>query len=70
VGLFVRHADEWDWLRSTLSIQKIKDLLQDEYKGGKIDRFEIPGLVSPFQFSIHDSNNANQMRHRMLFIFY
>lgn len=44
VGFFVRHDDEWDWLRSALSIAKIKELLQDEYKGGKIDRFEVPAL--------------------------
>jgi hypothetical protein len=45
VGLFVRHDDEWDWLRSLLSISKIKELLGEEYQGGKIDRFEIPNLV-------------------------
>jgi hypothetical protein len=42
----VRNADEWDWLRSLLSIAKVKELLGEEYKGGKIDRFEIPNLVS------------------------
>lgn len=44
VGFFVRNADEWDWLRSTLSIEKIKELLGQEYRGGKIDRFELPNL--------------------------
>ena len=44
VGLFVRHSDEWDWLRSLLSIAKIKELLSDEYRGGKIDRFEVSTL--------------------------
>jgi hypothetical protein len=43
VGFFVRHDDEWDWLRSTLSIPKIRELLEEEEKGRKIDRFEIPG---------------------------
>jgi hypothetical protein len=46
VGFFVRNDDEWDWLRSLLSIAKIKDLLEGEYKGGNIDRFEFQNLVS------------------------
>ncbi|KAH6673038.1 hypothetical protein B0J14DRAFT_481972 [Halenospora varia] len=41
VGFFVRNDDEWDWLRSTLTVAKIRELLEDEDKGGKIDRFEI-----------------------------
>ena len=45
VGFFVRNDDEWDWLRSTLSTATIKDLLEEEYRGGQIDRFEIPNLV-------------------------
>lgn len=44
VGFFVRHADEWDWLRSTLSVKKIQQLLGEEYKGGRIDRFEFPHI--------------------------
>ncbi|KAF2014504.1 DUF1446-domain-containing protein [Aaosphaeria arxii CBS 175.79] len=44
VGFYVRHDDEWDWLRSLLTIDKIKHLLDEEYKGGKIERFEIPGI--------------------------
>lgn len=44
VGFFVRDQEEWDWLRSTLSVDKIKELLGEEYRGGKIDRFEIPGV--------------------------
>ncbi|KIW04668.1 uncharacterized protein PV09_04407 [Verruconis gallopava] len=34
VGFWVRHDDEWDWLRSILTIDKIKYLLDEEYKGG------------------------------------
>lgn len=44
VGFFARHDDEWDWMRSLLSIEKIKELLGEEYEGGKIDRFEIRGI--------------------------
>lgn len=44
-GFFVRHDDEWDWLRSFLTIPKIIELLgPEEYKGKPIDRFEIPRL--------------------------
>ncbi|KAL4919158.1 hypothetical protein BDW62DRAFT_217046 [Aspergillus aurantiobrunneus] len=44
-GFFVRHDDEWDWLRSFLTIPRIIDLLgPEEYNGKPIDRFEIPHL--------------------------
>jgi hypothetical protein len=44
VGFYVRHDDEWDWLRSLLTIDKIKQMLDEEYVGGKIERFEMPGI--------------------------
>ena len=53
VGLFVRHADEYDWLRSLLSIAKIKELLRDEYTGNKVDRWEFPNVWS-VHFVLHD----------------
>ncbi|EON67605.1 hypothetical protein W97_06973 [Coniosporium apollinis CBS 100218] len=43
-GFFVRHDDEWDWLRSLLTIEKIKQMLDLEYHGGVVERFEIPGI--------------------------
>jgi len=36
VGFWVSHNDEWEWLRSLLSIDTIKQLLADEYKGKPI----------------------------------
>jgi hypothetical protein len=39
VGFWVRHKDEWDWLRHTLSVENIKRLLADEYKGKKVVSF-------------------------------
>ena len=36
VGFWVRHKDEWDWLRTLLSTETIKRLLADEYNGKKI----------------------------------
>lgn len=54
VGFFVRHDDEWEWLRSLLTVSKIKAMLgPEEYKGGAIDRFEIPGLRA-VHFLLHD----------------
>ncbi|KAK4934630.1 hypothetical protein LTR10_024161 [Elasticomyces elasticus] len=44
LGLFVRHDDEWDWLRMTFTISKLKELLGDDYIGKPIDRFEMPHL--------------------------
>ncbi|KAG8627693.1 hypothetical protein KVT40_003566 [Elsinoe batatas] len=44
VGFWVRRQDEWDWLRTLLSTEKIVDLLADEYNGKKIDRFELKNM--------------------------
>ncbi len=44
VGFWVRHRDEWDWLRGLLSVRQIQELLAGEYKGKKIVRnhFSFP----------------------------
>ena len=39
VGFWVRHREEWQWLRSLLSVATVKGLLADEYKGKKIVSF-------------------------------
>ena len=39
VGFWVRHKDEWEWLRWLLSIATIEHLLADEYKGKRIVSF-------------------------------
>ncbi|KAF5556059.1 duf1446 domain-containing protein [Fusarium napiforme] len=44
VGFFVRNDDEWGWLRSTLTVQFIRQLLGDDDSGKPIERFEIHGL--------------------------
>ena len=44
VGFFVRHDDEWDWLRSLLSLKGFKELLGPEDTGKPIERFEISGI--------------------------
>lgn len=44
VGFFMRHADEWDWLRSMLSTEKMVELLGSEYLDRGLERFEMPNL--------------------------
>ncbi|WPH04395.1 Hypothetical protein R9X50_00728600 [Acrodontium crateriforme] len=54
VGFWVRFQDEWEWLRRTLSTERIKMLLADEWKQGKkIDRFELPNIYA-VHFLLHD----------------
>jgi hypothetical protein len=53
-GFFVRHDDEYEWLRSFMTIDRVKQLLgPEEYKGKPIDRFEMPGLKA-VHFLLHD----------------
>ncbi|KAH7366576.1 hypothetical protein BKA66DRAFT_425122 [Pyrenochaeta sp. MPI-SDFR-AT-0127] len=44
VGFWVRYQDEYAWLQNLLSAEFVKHLLADEYKGGRIERCEFPGL--------------------------
>lgn len=44
VGFYVRHEDEYGWLRSLLSVERIKELLQNDYNGKRIERFELPNI--------------------------
>lgn len=44
VGFWVRHNDEYSWLQTLLSVNFMKQLLADEYKGKRIERCEFPGL--------------------------
>ncbi|KAK5688547.1 hypothetical protein LTS10_000525 [Elasticomyces elasticus] len=53
VGFWVRHKDEWEWLRQLLNVDTVKRLLADEYRGKKIDRFELPNMFA-VHFLLHD----------------
>ncbi|KAI7529816.1 DUF1446-domain-containing protein [Hortaea werneckii] len=53
VGCWVRFRDEWDWLRGLLSRETVERLLADEFKGKRIDRFELPNLYA-VHFLLHD----------------
>lgn len=44
VGFFVRNADEWDWLRSILTVQQVQMMLGDDFEGSPIMRFELPHI--------------------------
>ncbi|ORY18161.1 hypothetical protein BCR34DRAFT_473721 [Clohesyomyces aquaticus] len=44
VGFWIRHEDEYVWLRNLLSMEFMKELLAEEYRGGRIERCEFPGL--------------------------
>ena len=44
IGLFVRHGDEWDWLRSLLTMEKFTELLAKEHLGHGMQRFEMPHI--------------------------
>jgi hypothetical protein len=44
VGFWVRYQDEYAWLQTLLSVDTMKYLLADEYKGGSIERCEFEGL--------------------------
>ncbi|KAH0392576.1 DUF1446-domain-containing protein, partial [Aureobasidium melanogenum] len=46
VGFFVRHADEYPWLQSLLTVDKLKELLQDDYAGNRIERCEFPNILA------------------------
>lgn len=45
VGFWVQHNDEYEWLRSFMSVETFKGLLRDEYNPSFIiERFELPNI--------------------------
>ncbi|RDW76940.1 hypothetical protein BP6252_04993 [Coleophoma cylindrospora] len=44
VGFFTRYDDEWDWLRTLLTVKKIQELLGEDYDGKPIQRFELENI--------------------------
>ena len=45
VGVWVRSSDEYRWLESFLSVERLRDLLP-ETRPLEIDRFELPNLLA------------------------
>jgi len=47
LGLFVRYADEYEWLRTFLNISRFTDLLGEEAEViNKVERVEFPGMLA------------------------
>lgn len=59
VGFFVRHEDEWNWLRSLLSTEKVRLLLGKDYVGNQIFRFELPNIWGKFHNTHLDLESQN-----------
>ncbi|KAF7305758.1 hypothetical protein HMN09_00729500 [Mycena chlorophos] len=53
VGFFVEDRDQYKWMRKLLSVDKIIELLGDDYNGQAIDRFELPNILA-VHFLLHD----------------
>ncbi|KAH7131711.1 hypothetical protein B0J13DRAFT_508808 [Dactylonectria estremocensis] len=53
VGFFARNADEWDWLRSLLTVEKVRELLDEDDAGKPIFRFELQN-ISAVHFLLKD----------------
>ncbi|KAK1142503.1 hypothetical protein N8T08_007865 [Aspergillus melleus] len=50
IGFFVRHEDEYDWLRSALSVSRLKQLLGDDWFRSdpqrRVERVEFPKILA------------------------
>lgn len=50
VGFFVRNEDEYPWLQSLLTVEKLKDLFGEDWSTGdtsrRIERCEFPNLLA------------------------
>ncbi|KAM0460422.1 hypothetical protein ACHAPV_004689 [Trichoderma viride] len=61
VGFFVRDASEYPWLRTLLSVDKLKQLLGDDWHSGnpnrRVERIEFPA-INAVHFRILDNLNG------------
>lgn len=50
IGFFVRHADEYPWLQSLLTVERIKELFGDDWGKGdtetRVERVEFPNILA------------------------
>lgn len=50
VGFFVRHEDEYPWLQSLMTVDRLKQLLGDDWMNGdqtrRIERIEFPNILA------------------------
>lgn len=62
VGFYVRHDDEYPWLQSLLTIEFMKQLLQNDYNGKRIERFELPNISGSDHCSKSRHQSANHVQ--------
>ena len=50
VGFFVRHTDEYPWLQSLLTVERLKELFGEDWSRGnaerRVERVEFPGILA------------------------
>jgi hypothetical protein len=47
VGFFVRHADEYPWLQSFLTAERLRALFEDDWKSeSRVERCEFPNILA------------------------
>jgi hypothetical protein len=51
VGFYVRNVDEYPWLQSLISVDRFMELLQNDYNGKRIKRFELPNIHGRYTYS-------------------
>lgn len=44
IRFYVRHAEEYPWLKPLLSVKTMKQLLQEGYNRKRIERIELPNI--------------------------
>ncbi|KAK3078524.1 hypothetical protein LTS18_007290 [Coniosporium uncinatum] len=47
VGFFVRHTDEYPWLQSFLTVQRLREMFQNDWSSDyKVERCEFPNILA------------------------
>jgi hypothetical protein len=50
VGFFVRHEDEYPWLQSLMTVERLKELFGDDWTKGdmhrRVERCEFPNILA------------------------
>ncbi|KIW25058.1 uncharacterized protein PV07_10730 [Cladophialophora immunda] len=61
IGFFVRHRDEYPWLRTYLTVPRLKELFGDDWQKGdpdrRVERVEFPG-INAVHFRVLDNLNG------------
>ncbi|KIW79019.1 hypothetical protein Z517_08859 [Fonsecaea pedrosoi CBS 271.37] len=61
IGFFVRHDDEYPWLKTYLTVSRLKELFGDDWQKGnpdrRVERVEFPG-INAVHFRVLDNLNG------------